>query len=94
MRRIKRNHGHFRIPKNTFTQKWMFLFAEIDCTNDYQDSLERRLMCRGLNIRPGGVRPNLKDYVRIVDNSLVSIQRVLVIGFDHILEKSRETSQS
>ena len=68
----------------------MFLFAEINCTNDDQDSLERRLMCRGLNIRPGGVRPNLEDYVRIVNNSLVLIQRVLVVGFDHILEKSRE----
>ena len=52
----------------------MFLFAEIDCTNDDQDSLERRLMCRGLNIRPGGVRPNLEDYVRIINNSLVLIQ--------------------
>ena len=72
----------------------MFLFAEIDRTNDDQDSLGRRLMCRGLNIRPGGVRPNLEDYVRIVNNSLVSIQRVLVIGFDHILEKSIEAWQS
>ena len=62
----------------------MFLFAEIDRTNDDQDSLGRRLMCRGLNI-------NLEDYVRTINNSLVSIQRVLVIGFDHILEKSRET---
>ena len=57
----------------------MFLFAEIDCTNDDQDSPERRLMCRGLNIRPCGVRPNLEDYVRIVNNSLVLIQRVLVV---------------
>ena len=72
----------------------MFLFAEIDCTNDDQDSLERRLMCRGLNIRPGGVRPNLEDYVGIINNSLVLIQRVLELRFDHVLEKSRETSQS
>ena len=72
----------------------MFLFAEINCTNDDQDSLERRLMCRGLNIRPGGVRPNLEDYVRTINNSLVLIQRVLELRFDHILEKSRETSQS
>ena len=72
----------------------MFLFAEINCTNDDQDSLERRLMCRGLNIRPGGVRPNLEDYVGIINNSLVLIQRVLELRFDHVLEKSRETSQS
>ena len=70
----------------------MFLFAEIDCTNDDQDSLERtrRLMCRGLNIRPASVRPNLEDYVRIINKSLVLIQRVSKLGFDHILEKSRE----
>ena len=72
----------------------MFLFAEINCTNDDQDSLERRLMCRGLNIRPGGVRPNLEDYVRIVDNSLVSIQRVLVTRLTYNCAHLRLTKES
>ena len=72
----------------------MFLFAEINCTNDDQDSLERRLMCRGLNIRPGGVRPNLEDYVRIVNNSLVLIQRVLVTRLTYNCAHLRSTKES